>query len=224
MAGYAYVQISREVVILDADIAKDVKFGRGAAAALAAIWASDGEARAREMLDLIDRHGPDVVRLHWYSLEDLKTHPPAMVSATDIQELEHRNVITLRQTTGAEWVRHIYVPMSIPGAPPAVIEVVESLQAEHRYIDMTRRHIALATALVAAMCGFIAMGLGYWLVGRPMAQPRDRARALGAGARTGRVRVRPHGETGGLAAEPPVTTDPPGGTPHAPGPHNEAAT
>ena len=199
MAGYAYVQISREVVILDADIAKDVKFGRGAAAALEAIWTRDGEARAREMLDLIDRHGPDVVRLHWYSLEDLKAHPPAMVAATDIQELEHRNVITLRQTTGAEWVRHIYVPMSIPGAPPAVIEVVESLQAEHRYIDMTRRHIALATALVAAMCGFVAMGLGYWFVGRPMAQLRDRARAIGAGDLTGRARVRQHDEIGDLA-------------------------
>jgi len=207
MAGYAYVQISREIVILDADLAKDVKFGRGAAAALEAIWATDGEARAREILGLIDRHGPDVVRLHWHSLEDLKAHPPATVSATDIQALKHRNVITLRQTTGGEWVRRIYVPMSIPGARPAVIEVVESLQAEHRYLNMNRRHIALATALVAAMCGFIAMGLGYWLVGRPMAQLRDRARAIGAGDLTGRVRVRQHDEIGDLAAELDVMSD-----------------
>jgi len=207
MAGYGYLEIRREILILDADIAKNEKFGRGAAAALETIWATDGEARAREILELIDRHGPDVVRLYWHSLEDLKAHPPATVSAADIQALEHRNVITLRQTTGGEWIRRIYVPMSIPGARPAAIEVVESLQAEHRYIDMTRRHIALATALVAAMCGFIAMGLGYWLVGRPMAQLRDRARAIGAGDLTGRVRVRQHDEIGDLAAEIDVMSD-----------------
>src|SRR5438067_12897074 len=103
MAGYAYVQISREIVILDADLAKDVKFGRGAAAALEAIWATAGDARAREVLGLIDRHGPEVVLLHLHSLEDLKAHPPATVSATQIQALRHRNVSTLRHATVGRW-------------------------------------------------------------------------------------------------------------------------
>lgn len=190
MAGYAYVQIGREVVILDADIGKNEKFGRGVAAALEAIWATEGEARAREMVDIIDHNGPDVVRLRWHWLDELKAHPPPAVSLSDLQALEHRNVLRFRQTAGGDWVRRIYVPMSVPGGRPAVIEAEESLQSERRYIDMNRRHIALATALMAAMCGAIAMGLGYWFVGRPMARLRDAARAIGAGDFTTRLDVR----------------------------------
>ena len=60
MTGYAWLQIRREVVIFDVELWKNEKFGHGAAAALAEIWAVEGEAKARQMLETIDRHGPDV--------------------------------------------------------------------------------------------------------------------------------------------------------------------
>src|SRR2546426_577288 len=86
-------------------------------------------------------------------------------------------------------------------APPAVIEVTESLQAERRYINMNHLQIALATALIAAMCALTAMGLGYWFVGRPMALLRDKARAVGEGRFGARLALRQHDELGEFAEE-----------------------
>jgi two-component system NtrC family sensor kinase len=201
MAGYAWVQVSREVEILDADLLKNEKIGHGVAAAIESVWRADGEARAREMLATIDRNGPDVFQLHWWKLSELAAHPPEPMSREDLEALTHRNVITRRRTSGGEWLRRLYIPMSIPGAEPAVIEIRESLQAEHRYIDLNHWQLALATALVAAMCGLVAMGLGYWFVGRPLARLRDQARAIGAGELEGRVDVRQRDEIGDLAGE-----------------------
>jgi two-component system, NtrC family, sensor kinase len=201
MAGYAWVQVKHEVQIINADLSKNEKLGHGIAAALESIWARDGEARAREMLDTIDRNGPDVIQLRWHRLRDLLADPPEDLSQEDLAALTHRNIVTVRPATNGEWVRRIYVPLGIPGEEPAVLEGRESLQAEHRYIDMNHRELAFASALVAVMCGLTAMGLGYWFVGRPLARLRDHARAIGAGELEGRVEVRQHDEIGDLAAE-----------------------
>lgn len=201
MAGYAWVQINHEVLIIDADLSKNEKLGHGIAAALETIWARDGEARAREMVDTIDRNGPDVIQLRWHRLRDLLADPPEGVARQDLAGLTRRNIVIVRPSTNGEWIRHIYVPLSIPGEEPAVLEARESLQAEHRYIDMNHRELAFATLLVAAICGLTAMGLGYWFVGRPLARLRDQARAIGAGELEGRVQVRQHDEIGDLAEE-----------------------
>jgi two-component system, NtrC family, sensor kinase len=201
MAAYAWVQIGHEVLIINADLSKNEKLGHGLAAAIESIWAKEGEARAREMLDTIDRHGPDVIQLRWHRLRDLLANPPEDVSNEELAALKQRNIVTFRPTTNGEWVRHIYVPLGVPGEEPAVLEGRESLQEEHRYIDMNHRELAFASALVAIMCGLTAMGLGYWLVGRPLARLRDHARAIGAGELEGRVEVRQHDEIGDLAEE-----------------------
>src|SRR6266404_9661285 len=201
MAGYAWLQIRREVVIFDTELWKNEKFGHGTAAALAEIWAAEGEAKARQMLETIDRYGPGVIRLRWLWLDEVRAEPPRGLSADDLEQLAGRNAVALRETAGGEWVRHIYVPMSIPTAPPAVIEVTESLQAKRRYININHLQIALATALIAAMCALTAMGLGYWFVGRPMALLRDKARAVGEGRFGARLALRQHDELGEFAEE-----------------------
>jgi len=199
MAGYAWLQIRREVVIFDTELWKNEKFGHGTAAALAEIWAAEGEAKARQMLETIDRYGPGVIRLRWLWLDEVRAEPPPGLSTDDLEQLAGRNAVALRETAGGEWVRHIYVPMSIPTAPPAVIEVTESLQAERRYINMNHLQIALATALIAAMCALTAMGLGYWFVGRPMALLRDKARAVGEGRFGARLALRQHEELNAMS-------------------------
>jgi signal transduction histidine kinase len=201
MAGYDYVEIGREVVILNADLEKNEKIGHGIAAALADIWAREGEARARETLDLIDREGPDAVHVGWHWLDDLRAHPPPLDSPGDVEALGRRNVVTLRRHANGDWFRHLFVPMSVPGGRSAVIEVTVSLNAEHRYLDMTRRDIVIASGIVAVICAVIAMWLGYWFVGRPLARLRDRIRQIGAGDLSARVRLRQRDEIGELAAE-----------------------
>src|SRR5439155_910066 len=82
MAGYAWLQIRREVVIFDTELWKNEKFGHGAAAALAEIWAAEGEAKARQMLETIDRYGPGVIRLRWLWLDEVRAEPAPWARAT----------------------------------------------------------------------------------------------------------------------------------------------
>jgi len=201
MAGYAFFQIRREVVILDAELRKNHKFGMGAAAAIQEIWASDGEARARHILETIDKNGPDVIQLRWVWLDDLRAAPPPGFTPKDFQTLAERTVVTVQPDPNGGWLRYIYVPLSVPGQRPAVVQVRESLSAEKRFIDMNRLQIALSTLLVATVCGLTAIGLGHWFVGRPMADLRDHARAIGRGDLSARVPIRQRDELGELAAE-----------------------
>ncbi len=200
MAAYAWVEIRHEVVILNADLVKNEKIGHGIAAAIADVWARHGEARARELVDLIDRESPDVLHVRWHRADDLRAHPPPLDAPGDIDALGRRNVATLRHEPDGDWMRHLFVPMSVAGAPSAVLEMTVSLAREHRYIDMARRDIALASAAVALSCGAIAMVLGWWFVGRPMALLRERARAIAAGDLTGRVGLAQRDEIGAFAA------------------------
>jgi methyl-accepting chemotaxis protein len=200
MAGYAWVQVSREVEILDANLVKNEKFGRGIAAALESIWATDGEARAREVLATIDRNGPDVIQLRWRSLSELRADPPEGVSPEDLgdpDEAERRHGAT---DDGGEWVRHIRHardPRSRARRRRGA-RVVAGRAPLHRPESPRARARDL---LVALICGLTAVGLGYWFVGRPLARLRDQARAIGAGALAERVDVRQHDEIGDLATE-----------------------
>src|SRR3989442_12960401 len=133
MAGYAWLQIRREVVIFDTELWKNEKFGHGTAAALAEIWAAEGEAKARQMLETIDRYGPGVIRLRWLWLDEVRAEPPPGLSADDLEQLSGHNAVALRETAGGEWGRHIYVPMSIPTARPPGIEGTGALPGEGRH-------------------------------------------------------------------------------------------
>src|SRR5262245_5903607 len=181
MAGYAVFQIRREVVILDAELQKNRKLGLGMAAAIEQVWESDGEAPARQMIDTIDRNGPDVIHLQWVWLDDLRGAPPADLTPTDFETLADRAVVKMQHVPDDGWLRYIFIPLEIPGGRPAVLQVTESLSAEKRFLDINRLQIALSTLLVATVCGFTAIGLGHWFVGRPMADLRDHARAIGRG-------------------------------------------
>src|SRR5262245_25104033 len=97
MAGYAYFQVRREVVILNAELYKNHKFGRGAAAALEEVWQSEGEAKARQVLETIDRNGPDIVQLHWRWIDELRAAPPHGMSVADVDSLARQNVVTVHR-------------------------------------------------------------------------------------------------------------------------------
>src|SRR5438046_6522632 len=102
MAGYAWLQIRREVVIFDAELWKNEKFGHGAAAAIAEIWATEGEAKARQMLETIDRYGPGVIRLRWLWLDALRAEPPQGLSADDLEQLAGPNAAGLPRPPGTD--------------------------------------------------------------------------------------------------------------------------
>jgi signal transduction histidine kinase len=91
--------------------------------------------------------------------------------------------------------------MTIPGGRPAAIEYSENLEQERTYLRTSHLGLALATVLIALICGLVALWLGVWLVGRPVAVLRDKARRIAAGDLSGRLALPQRDEIGELAAE-----------------------
>jgi signal transduction histidine kinase len=91
--------------------------------------------------------------------------------------------------------------VKLPNARAAAVEVGESLRNELTFIRTSHNAMAIATLGIAAVCGLIAMGLGWWFVGRPMALLRDKTRRVGEGDFSGRLVLRQRDEIGELARE-----------------------
>ena len=202
MSAYAWVQMRNEVTIMEADLGKNAKFGRGAARLIEELWGILGEERTRALLRDADEAGPSELRMRvvWLTDEEL-----AALDLTDDQWREmfdpDHNVIVVRPEKDGRFERYTYVTLSLPGERPAALEIAEQLTAQHAYINMNRASIVIASLMVVLVGGLTSMLLGYWLVGVPMQQVRDHARAVASGDLDARLALRRHDEMGDLAGE-----------------------
>jgi len=202
MSAYAYLQVRQEVVLFEADLPKHRKYGSGFVAAIRAVWRMEGEARARELVREADQGNPAIcLRWKWVDAPPGDPLRPKL-EPDDVARLAKGETVSVIQPgPGGATHRFTYVPFSIPNARPAALEVSESLDRELTFIRTNHLAMALATIGVAAVCGLIAMGLGWWFVGRPMALLRDRTRRAGEGDFSGRLALRQRDEIGELARE-----------------------
>jgi signal transduction histidine kinase len=202
MGLYAWVQVRNEVKVFDADLGKNAKFGQGAARLVESLWGMIGGKRTLELLREADAAGPGETRIRVVWLDDPE------IAALDLSEQQRRdlhdprhNVVVVRPEGGRLFARYTYVTLSLPGERPAALEIAEQMLAEREYVNMNRLSIAVATLLIVAVAGAVALGLGYWLVGRPMQQVRDHARAVAAGDLDARLSLPQRDEMGDLAGE-----------------------
>jgi signal transduction histidine kinase len=106
-----------------------------------------------------------------------------------------------RTADGRAIERYSYVPTSVPGKRPAVIEFVEPIGEQRAFVEASRWQILLATLGILVACTTAVYALGVWYVGRPVQQLRDRLRAIAAGDFDGPVTVHQNDEIGELAHE-----------------------
>jgi signal transduction histidine kinase len=203
MAAYAWVQIRREVQVYEADLGKNAKFGQGAARLIEALWGLLGEQETLALLQMADAAGPAEMSIRLVWLDD-PLFEALQLTPEQRRALHNpaRNVVVVQPTDDQRgWARYTYVTVSLPGARPAALQIAETLTAERTYLNLNRIAIALATVLVLAVASLIAMGLGYWLVGRPIRRLRDHARAVAAGDFDAQLVIRQQDEVGELATE-----------------------
>jgi signal transduction histidine kinase len=202
MSAYAWLQIRSEVVLFEADLPKHRKYGSGFAAAIRAVWEKEGLARARQLVVEADRGNPSItIRWTWVDARPGDPERPKLDLANLALLAAGESVSITQPDAEGMMHRYTYVPVTVPGDAPAAIEVSESLRNELTFIQTNRRAMLLATLGIAAVCGLIAMGLGWWFVGRPMALLRDKTRRVGAGDFSGRLALRQRDEIGELADE-----------------------
>jgi two-component system NtrC family sensor kinase len=97
--------------------------------------------------------------------------------------------------------RITYIPVSVDGRQRGALEVSESLSPERRFMRATELQVVATTGLMILLCAAIALGLGFWFVGRPMQALCDKARRVGGGDLSGPLMVRQRDEIGMLARE-----------------------
>ena len=202
MCAYAYLQLRHEVTLFETDLPKHRKYGRGFAAAIRAVWLMEGEARARELVVEADQGNPELgVRWTWVDAAAESELRPKLDDA-ELARLRAGDVVAVRRLEDdGMMTRYTYTPVTIPNARPAAIEVAESLRREMTFVRTSHMAMVSATIGVAAMVGLVAMGLGWWFVGRPMQLLRDKTRRVGAGDFSGRLALRQRDEIGELANE-----------------------
>jgi two-component system, NtrC family, sensor kinase len=201
MGAHAWLAIHREPTLFKADVHKQRKFARGAAVMFEGVWRKEGQQRAQWYVQKTNKGLPEVlVRWTWL---DRPTGHPDRPHLTDEQMhwLREGVVVSVRQRQAdGEW-RYVYAPMSIPGAPPAALEVGESLVSVVSYVATNRATLAASTAAQTGLTGLIAASLALWLVGRPVRQLRAKAQRAAAGDFSGRLGIRQRDEIGELARD-----------------------
>src|SRR5262249_37224021 len=194
MAGNALFQVRREAELFDADSSHDQHtVGRVLRASVEAVWRADGEAAARRLIADANESNTDLT-LRWVSLAPNPLPdeaPPVPFERIPSGGPGPEAVIKGRLPSGDDR-RITYIPVSVGGIRRGAVEVSESLSPERRFMRATELQVVATTALMVALCAGIALGLGFWFVGRPMQALCDKARRGGggdpSGARVGRER------------------------------------
>jgi two-component system NtrC family sensor kinase len=203
LAVYAYLQVTREVALIESDMRRDHDaMGRALAVAVRALWHEEGEARALRLVDELNQREKRVrVRWVWLEAPTGDAHrpelPPGALGALrrgrPLQSIVHPGRTAKRLYT--------YVPVVVESARGGALELSESLAPEGRFIRTTIANAAISTVVLVALSGLIAMLFGTWFVARPMRRLIDKARRVGAGDLSGVIEIRQRDEIGDLAAE-----------------------
>src|SRR4029077_3394679 len=182
MSVYAAVQISNEVVLSEADAQRARRNGLAWLGAIESVWAREGEARARELIQLSARRTGELRKgaLRVVSLASDAPDRPAL-SADELRDIQAGQVVrrVVPDADGQPW-QYAWAEVRTATEPTA-IEFVEPLAEQHAFVRMSHQAILGATVAVITTCALLAILLPVWMVCRPTSLLRDKARRAGAG-------------------------------------------
>jgi two-component system, NtrC family, sensor kinase len=207
LAGNAGFRVHREIRLFESDSQRDsILIGRMLAGAVARVWPSIGEEQALDVVeDANQRESTVRIRFTWLDAGVGEPDGPEVDPASTGSSHFPGGEILVRATSELEGVSvpalYTYVPIVVPGARTAAIEVRDSLDNERTYVRRTIYQALLTTTILVTLCGGVAMGLGLVLVGKPVALLIEQARSVGRGDLTRRLSLSQKDEIGELAAE-----------------------
>jgi len=202
MLGYAYFQFRQEVALSQSDLHRARYIGLAWLGTIEAVWDREGPRRVQELVQQANQRAQQIA-LRVMPLDDSvggRSHLPLSPEQWDALQAGEPVRTVQRDETGQEW-GHVFVLLSVDNRHPAVVEYVEPLSEEQTFIRMSHRGIAGATLAVVLVCGLIAIGLQYKLVGQPIQRLRDKARRAGEGDFSGALLIPQKDEIGDLACD-----------------------
>jgi two-component system NtrC family sensor kinase len=196
------LRVEREVGIYEKERIRDHRLmGLALGEAIAAVWHSDGQARALAVLAHVNT--PEAhVRVHWIWLDDLAAMPRAPVDPRELRGMPEGPPISVlwSDESGADF-RYTYVPVRVDAPKEGALELSESLEGKHRFVRRTILDTVLTTMTLSMAAALLSMLLGVWIVGRPMKSLIEKARRTGQGDFEGPLHMRQKDELALLAQE-----------------------
>lgn len=194
-------RVRRELELFETEMRRDHHvMGRVLRHAVEDEWADGGEVAAHALVERVNQREEGVL-IRWVDVAAEPAagrepaSPPVAFQALAAGESEHLD----RQ--GSPGRLYSYLPLRVPSAQPAAIEIGEVLTNQESYTTLTlRRAVLWLLVLSAATWGSVAL-LMHWMVGRPVQRLIAHARRVGTGDFSSRVGALSGDELGELGGE-----------------------
>lgn len=171
--------------------------GRALARGVADVWQRDGEAAARQFLEIAaSKSGRLQARWVWL---DAKGPDAPRAPRDELDPLIEDRVVTVRDP-----IRRLaltYFRVEVNERRLGGIEIAQSLEQLDAYLSLSLRTQAIASVGAVAFAAALALGLGVVFIGRPISRLAAKARRVGTGDLSGPLELRQRDELGELAAE-----------------------
>jgi two-component system NtrC family sensor kinase len=163
-------------------------------------WSTNGVEHALRILEDVKREDQLLqMRWVWPDADGDGRFRPRITRAEREAILRGENVSVLRR--GEDGRRHLffYAPLSVPGEPPAALELRESIEMIDSFAGSIRRR-AVGVGIISAVLGAaVILSLGVVVVGRPLNRIVGKVRRIGAGDLDQPLAVHGHDELAELA-------------------------
>jgi two-component system, NtrC family, sensor kinase len=196
-----YVSIRREIELIETDTKRDVfHLGHALKSLVVDVWHSKGQAYALQLIeDANQKDHPVHVRWVWLDALPGDPHRPS-VPQEKLKEVKNGREMSFKQLgeDGIEYF-YAYIPISVGNTSQGALELSESLAMMEEYTDATVTKTLILIGTSVLWCAFVVIGLGIWLVGRPLQRLTDKTRRVGTGDFSGKLHLRGHDELAELA-------------------------
>ena len=193
-----YLDYQRERDVFDRQMRGEAAaLGRALARGVAHVWQRDGETAARAFLET-STSKRESLQARWIWL-DAKDHDEPRAPREELGDLDHGNIVTLRDNTRR--VLFTYIPVEVPERRRGGLEIAQSLEQFDQYIRNSLRSQIIGSASAVTIAALLALALGVVFIGRPINRLAEKARRVGTGDLSGPLVLRQRDELGELATE-----------------------
>ena len=184
LVGFGYSRVGREAALFERDTRRDHQAaGRILARVISRRWREHGRDDALALVPRADRDHANI-QIRW--VDPLRPEALSLrlrSRAQARQAVATRRPVTLVEGQEVEAARTAvtYVPVTVGGKVQGLLELYEVLEEEQRYIAGTVLRSVGLGVLLALLLGGLALGIGYWEVGRPLTRLRRHLRRVAEG-------------------------------------------
>ena len=177
----AVLSVRQHLRLFDTDLRRDERLlGRALAYAVEQAWHDHGQEHALDLVKAAEvRESQIRFRIVWLDAAPGSEEGPAAALQPAEVLSRDRTLVQLRDASG-DLRFYTYVPLDVPSARPAALELSESLEDERAYIAFRVRETLISALILAVVAGVVAFGVGILLVGRPIRALVEKARRIGS--------------------------------------------